>query len=153
MSAWLADAEYEYWQNAFDPLEFRSAGRSFEPLRTKSNGLPYPLEQTIIDTSTNPGRRILRDCYIEVMGSVMWFGPEFWPLVGAKKDDIEHLAWVKSAISERDVVRVESALEPFVTAEGESGEIQQKLRKVIFFRNNNGAAIPARQQAILRGDF
>ena len=75
---------------------------------------------------------MLRDGYIEVVGSVMWFGPEFGSLVSATKDDIEHLAWVKNTLLKGDVVRIESASEPFATSEGESGEIQRKLRKVIF---------------------
>src|SRR5688572_30826142 len=72
--AWLADVEYEYWQNAHDLLQYTAAGKPHEHLPKKSNGLPPPLEQTIIDISGNPGRRILRNGYYEVVGAVMWLG-------------------------------------------------------------------------------
>ena len=52
--AWLADSEYEFWQNAYDPLQYKAVNKPFDHLPKKSNGLPYPLEQTIIDTSDNP---------------------------------------------------------------------------------------------------
>jgi hypothetical protein len=130
--AWLADAEYEYWQNAFDPLQFRSAGRSFEHLPMKSNGLPYPLEQAIVDTSSNPGRRVLREGYIEAVGSVMWFGAPFWTLVHSQKIHLEHLLWARITALKNGVTRIESAKEPFSTAEGESREIQQMLRRALF---------------------
>src|SRR5262245_41538571 len=78
--AWLADREYERWQNAADPLEYKAAGRSYAHLPLVSNGLPYPVEQMIIDTSRNAGRRILRTGYIEVVGALMWLGAPFWSL-------------------------------------------------------------------------
>ena len=77
IQAWVTDIDYDYWQNATDPLQFKSSGKSFEELPLKSNGLPYPLEQMIIDTSKNPGRRLLRDGYVEAVGSQMWFTRKF----------------------------------------------------------------------------
>ncbi len=72
--AWFADAEYEFWQNAKDLLQYTSQGKPHEHLPKKSNDLPPPLEQTIIDTSDNPGRRLLRNGYHEVVGAgdVAW---------------------------------------------------------------------------------
>lgn len=77
--------EYSYWQNATDPLQYESAGRSYDGLPLISNGLPPPLEKKIIDISKNPGRRILRPHYIEMVGHLMWFSHEFWEGVGSDR--------------------------------------------------------------------
>lgn len=58
--AWLADLQYDFWQNAHDPLQYTARNRTFDHLPKKANGLPYPLQQTITDTSSNPGRHVLR---------------------------------------------------------------------------------------------
>jgi hypothetical protein len=129
---WLADAEYSYWQNAQDPLQYRAAGRDFEHLPRKSNGLPYPLEQSIIDVSSNPGRRILRHGYIETVGSVMWLGQAFWELVNSSRNTINELKWAKIEKWESGVIRIEAAAEPFVSSEGEARQKQMALRNAIF---------------------
>ena len=51
----------------------------------KSNGLPPPLDQMEIDTSGNPGRNVLRQGYIEAIGSTMWLGSLFWERTGVDK--------------------------------------------------------------------
>ena len=45
--AWLADLQYDFWQNAHDPLQYTARNGTFDHLPKKSNGLPYPLQQTI----------------------------------------------------------------------------------------------------------
>ncbi|WP_240791765.1 MULTISPECIES: hypothetical protein [Pseudomonas] len=59
IQAWVSDIDYDFWQNATDPLEYECAGRSLFGLPMKSNGLPPPLDQMEIDTSGNPGRNVL----------------------------------------------------------------------------------------------
>ncbi len=54
VQAWVYDIEYDFWQNAKDPLEYEAAGRSSANLPKISNGLPPPLSQLEIDTSQNP---------------------------------------------------------------------------------------------------
>lgn len=90
IQAWLADVEYEFWQNATDPLEYECAGRSFAGLPLKSNGLPAPLNQMEIDTSANPSRIVLKQGYVEAIGSSMWLGDQFWGRVG--RDKLESLS-------------------------------------------------------------
>lgn len=87
LQAWLVDYDYDHWQNAHDPLQYSAAGRSLEGLPRVSNGLPPPLEQLNIDTSNNPGRRIIRHGYVEAVAAVMWLGDAFWPRVGKLKQD------------------------------------------------------------------
>lgn len=82
------DDEYEFWQNAADPIQYKGSGRSYAGLPMKSNGLPYSVEQMVIDTSANPGRRIFRQGYVEAIGAIMWLGEQFWSLTGARKQDV-----------------------------------------------------------------
>ena len=85
VQAWVYDVEYDFWQNATDPLEYEAAGRSFSSLPMKSNGLPPPLDQMEIDISSNPGRNVFRQGYIEAIGSTMWLGDLFWGRVGVDR--------------------------------------------------------------------
>lgn len=85
IQAWISDVEYDFWQNATDPLEYESAGRSFSGLPQKSNGLPAPLDQMEIDTSRNPGRSVFRQGYVEAVGSTMWLSDLFWLRVGRNR--------------------------------------------------------------------
>ncbi|WP_321868767.1 hypothetical protein [Paraburkholderia tropica] len=82
IEGWVVDVEYDNWQNAEDPLTYEVAGRDYSQLPMKSNDLPFPLEQKIIDTSANPGRWILRDGYVEAVASLMWLSELFWRRVG-----------------------------------------------------------------------
>lgn len=85
IQAWVSNVEYDFWQNATDPLEYEGVGRSLSGLPMKSNGLPPPLDQMEIDTSENPGRNVLRQGYIEAIGSTMWLGNLFWERVGVDR--------------------------------------------------------------------
>lgn len=98
----------------------------------KSNGLPFPLEQQIIDTSQNPGRRILRDGFVEAVGSVMWLGEQFWPLTGASKQTVLAAEWLECEQLANGVLRIQVADAPFRTAEGASGALQDRLRSLLF---------------------
>jgi hypothetical protein len=132
--AWLADAEYEHWQNADDLLEYTAAGRTHEHLPKVSNGLPPPLEQTVVDISTNPGRRFLRSGYYEVVSSVMWLGEPFWQLGKANKRELEQLDWLEVSNPLTSVVRIEASPKCFATDRGVAGEIQRRLRTLLFHK-------------------
>jgi hypothetical protein len=130
--AWLADCEYEYWQNASDPLQFQAAGRAHENLPLISNGLPPPLEKAIVDISNNPGRRILRTGYIEAVGNVMWLGEPFWALTGAKKEEILMASWLKVSNPTGSVFRIQASDKCFTQSVGESAILQLKMRCLLF---------------------
>lgn len=128
----LYDYDFHYWQNADDPFQYSSAGRSMSGLPMRSNGLPAPLEQMVVDTSRNPGRRVFRDDYIEAIGSHMWIGPVFWRRVGGSPERIEAESWIKARRLNSDVLEIEAYSEPFTSAEGEEALIQNKLRSILF---------------------
>jgi hypothetical protein len=126
------DAAYEFWQNAEDPLEYEATGRSFAHLPMRSNGLPPPLEQLVIDTSRNPGRRVLRHGFIEAVSALMWLGPSFWLATGAKKDTLRAQSWLRCDELPGGVVRIKAAEAPFTEGTGEPGRVQERLRSLLF---------------------
>ncbi len=130
----LFDEEYEFWQNAEDPLQYEARGRSYEGLPMRSNGLPPPLEQMVIDTSRNPGRRILRRGFIEAVGCPMWLGESFWSITGTSRQVVCAQKWVRCETLPGGVVRLRSADAPFATAEGNAGELQEQLRRLLYPR-------------------
>ncbi len=74
----IADAEFEYWQNAADQLLYRNHPERLQGLPLVDNGLPAPLSQKVVDTSRNPGRRLARhDGIVEGLGHRMWFGADY----------------------------------------------------------------------------
>lgn len=129
--AWLVNEEYKHWQNATDPLQFRARGRSYAHLPMKSNGLPPPLTREIIDTSRNPGRRVLRDGFVEAVGAQMWIGDRFWGLTGAKREwlDVDRRFRVEASEKYLKIVASDSL---FDSAEGESVRVQEDLRSTLF---------------------
>ncbi|MBS1912879.1 MAG: hypothetical protein JST22_12910 [Bacteroidetes bacterium] len=143
--AWLVDREYEYWQNAEDPREHTSEGRSIEHLPMVSNNHRPPNQAMIIDVSGNPGRWRYRQGYTEAVGSTMWLGERFWPVTGADKDAVEHAAWLQVSHPMPSVTRIQAADTCFTTAEGESGELQDRLRALLFphYRDPWGYQPPA----------
>lgn len=132
VQARVYDKEYEYWQNASDPLEYETAGRSYSHLPTRSNDLPPPLEQMIIDTSKNPGRRLLREGYIEAIGSVMWLGKLFWEITGKKKESILKENWLECVQVLPEVICLKAQESLFKTDNGRDREIQDRLRLLLF---------------------
>ncbi|MBI2422016.1 MAG: hypothetical protein HYV27_04230 [Candidatus Hydrogenedentes bacterium] len=126
------DLEYEYWQNANSPIDFTAKGRSSAGLPMKSNGLPYPLEEQIIDISGNPGRRQTRMGYVECVGAVMWLGVEFLNRTGLSEEVVFSTDWLNARKVNDRVIRIQVFDEPFTTADGEQGRLQNELRSLLF---------------------
>ncbi len=133
----LYDEEYDFWQNASDPLEYRARSRLYSHLPTRSNGLPPPLEQMEIDTSKNPGRRELRNGLIEAVGSPMWFSAEFLDRMGLTQSELRSQSWLDAERLVSGVWKVSVQGSPFDSAEGEQGILQDKVRDY-FFRGGPG---------------
>lgn len=133
--AWVVDSDYDYWQNATDPLEYEAAGRNYADLPLTSNGLPSPLEQTEIDTSQNAGRAILRDGYVEAVGSVMWLGSDFWQKTGARRSDVLAAHWLKAENDQLGLLKLQAEEKCFSESTGRSGMLQAALRALLFPRD------------------
>jgi len=138
--AWVADREYDYWQNAEQLYQYTAAGRSYEGLPLISRGLPFPHDEAIIDTSRNPGRRAMRHGYIEVVGAVMWLGEPFWRLTGVDKKQVSDAGWLRILDVSPSVTKLEAAEHCF-TAESGNAELQARLR-LLLFRPRNAARLP-----------
>jgi len=132
VQARLYDFEYDRWQNAEDLSVYAAAGRSAAGLPMKSNGFPFPLTRQIVDTDANPGRWRLRRKFIESIGATMWFGPEFWALSGANPVALQSCDGVSVTDLGDGVTKVTTALEVFRSAEGMEGDLQNRMRKMLF---------------------
>lgn len=131
ISARWIDAEYDHWQNAEDPLLYQVAGRAMEGLPMKSNDLPPPLDQMILDISHNPGRRILRDGYVEAIGYRMWLGQEFFRRVpGSSREAVLSIPWLKITELSDDILEIVAHAEPFV--DDSTADLQNRLRRLLF---------------------
>lgn len=131
VQAWISDVEYDYWQNAKDPLQYEAMGRSYSHLATRSNGLPPPLEQVEIDISGNPGRWSLRSGYVEAIGSTMWFGSPFWKYVGEdRKDALLSASWLDVRSVGNGVIQVIASEHCFYDEATE--DMQNNLRAVLY---------------------
>ncbi|MDC6180563.1 hypothetical protein [Ralstonia solanacearum] len=110
VQAWVYDVDYDRWQNVKDPIEYEIAGKDYAGLPMKSNGLPPPLEKLEIDISRNPGRWILREGYVEAVGSTMWVSELFWRNVNRSKECVlKSLQNVSLAKISSEIVKIESS--------------------------------------------
>lgn len=130
--AWVMNVEYDHWQNAEDPLQYAAADKPYKHLAMKSNGLPYPMEQQVIDTANNPGRWRFRVGYIEAVGATMWFSDLFWRLAGTDKSSLLKTNWLRVTHPSATITKVQAADNCFLTAEGTIAELQRKLRVLLF---------------------
>jgi hypothetical protein len=128
--AWVVDSDYDYWQNAQDPLEYIAGEKPYGHLPTRSNGLPYPLQKSVIDTSANPGRSDLNRGYVEAIGAVMWLGEAFWRRTSGEKGQLEEFPWLVSS-PQPEVTRVQAAEQCFVS-ESTHLDRQLALRSVLY---------------------
>ena len=127
IQAFIHNHEYCYWQNAEDILEYESADKDHSKLPKISNGLPFPLEQEIINISNNPGRRIFRHGFKEVVSSPMWLKPEL-------VCNIEQLQNITGCTITKvgSLYQICSKHRPFTTSTGEQKYIQDELRNAIY---------------------
>jgi hypothetical protein len=62
----------------------------------------------------------------------MWLGEAFWDLTGADRIAVERADWILKSSVTSSVMRLQVADEPFREASSHSGELQRKLRAVLF---------------------
>ena len=130
IQAWLVDSEFDYWQNANDPIEYSSAGKSFDGLPMISNGLPPPLEQLNIDTSMNAGLRKLCDGYVEAIGAKMWLSDIFLNNIGKDIESIAKNSGANIKKLKNGVVELSMTTDLFV--DETSIKEQKKLRNALY---------------------
>jgi len=131
----ILDRDYDYWQNAEDPLQYRAAGRSWNHLPTRSNGLPPPLNQEVIDISDNPGRRFVKLGFFEIVAYRMWLTDSFWTLTGADKAGVRNAPGLVTKEEIPGLLELEAGQKCFTSPEGEERRMQDHLRNVLFGAN------------------
>lgn len=131
VQARIYDAEYDRWQNAESLTLFEVERVEHAHLPKKSNGLPFPLTQEVVDISKNPGRWVLRNGYIEAVGAFMWVSKSLLQLVGVdekKLMDIDCFAVEDLG----GVLKIAAYNQCFTAAVGAQPERQDLLREVLF---------------------
>lgn len=129
---WLADHDYQYWQNCEDLERYRAAGRPLEKLSLRSNGLPYPLEAIEVDTSKNPGRRVIRNGYIEAVGAIMWASTLLSKRTGVPLEQLAHSELAKTVEIGEGVLRLECSKRLFTSDSEASRQLQDAIRELVF---------------------
>ncbi|MDR9805510.1 hypothetical protein [Rhizobium hidalgonense] len=133
VQAWVADIEYDKWQNAEDPIIYKAANRDYSSLPMRSNGLPPPVEQMVVDISLNPGRWSLRSGYVEAVGSVMWLSDIFWSYVGIQhKERLSALGPIEIQQVTDKVIRL--CVSDSTFTEASPREVQDRLRDALYSR-------------------
>lgn len=121
--------DYEYWQNANDPIEYEAHNKSMEGINAYHD---EALNHTYIDTSANPGRRVLRDGYIEAVGHEMWFGKSFWEATGSSLAKLlETIDCAAEEIGE-NVHKIKFQAKPFTLSSGDEAKLQHEIRDILF---------------------
>ena len=69
---YIEDYEFNYWQNADRICFYEMWDVPHHNLPKKSNGLPYPLEEKIVDISINSGRDIEYPGMLFAIAPIMW---------------------------------------------------------------------------------
>jgi len=130
VQGWVVDVDYNHWQNAFDPLQYKAKGRSLKGLSMKSNGLPPPLEKQIVDTSQNPGRRTLRKGYVEAIGGNMWLSDRFWELTGKDKAVLDSCTAFEIVAAGEGVRHIKASTDVF----DETSDVaeQNRMRELLY---------------------
>lgn len=131
LQARLCDAEYNKWQNMESIKYFEMNSVDHSHLAKRSNGLPFPLEETVIDIRCNPGRWDIKSGYIEFIGSAMWLGERFFNKLNVDADSLKRVEWLSTA-DLGNVVRIEAQDRCFASASGPEGEAQTKLRELLY---------------------
>ncbi len=130
LSGRIADAEFEYWENADQLCLYEWKGRSHEGKRLVSNGLPFPLEEMVVDTSDNPGRRLFKPGYIEALGYEMWLSLDYLRRIG--RPDVQGLRLAGWNVELLAQGALHLAVERDTLRENGPQEQQQRLRRALF---------------------
>ena len=131
VQARVYDAEYDRWQNAENITLFEVANVEHSHLPKKSNGLPFPLTQEVVDISNNPGRWVLRKGYIEAVGSPMWVSKSLLNSVGVDEKKLMNV----DCFSVEDLgsfLKIVACEQCFTADVGIQAERQVMLRKILF---------------------
>ena len=128
--AWVVDYEYNYWQNAADPSQYKFGGRSTEGIPMIQSDSPPPWDRWLIDTSSNAGLRKIRKGYIEAIGARMWFSEKFLALINRTIEEIQDAYPCKIEKYTEDVYQLSASVDIFKDSSTEAE--QRQLRAALY---------------------
>ena len=124
------DVEYDFWQNATDPLQYRSLGKQLDHAALKYDA---ELDHQFVDISANPGRRVLQDGYVEAVASQMWFGDAFWRVSKMDRELLLACDWLNcNEVMDGRILEVVAWPRLFKDSTGEEGAAQVRLRSTLY---------------------
>ena len=74
---YIEDYEFNYWQNAELLYFYEKWNAPHQNLPKKSNGMPFPLEEEIVDISLNFGRNIEHPGMLFAIAPIMWMNKSY----------------------------------------------------------------------------
>lgn len=132
----IYNTRFDFLQNMTSLQSFELEGIDHSQLPKKHNGLPPPLAEMIVNISVNPRRWEFKSGYIEAVGAEMWLGKRFFELVNLPICTLKNVEWLHVDELE-NVVHLTAYDKPFDSAYGQQGEIQIRLRELLFSRTKN----------------
>ncbi|NTS75534.1 hypothetical protein HR060_01530 [Catenovulum sp. SM1970] len=127
--------DYDRQQNWDDLYFYEREGIDHSHLPKVDNGKPFPINQIVVDTSSNPGHWELRDDYIYGVGAMMWLGEHFFQRVNLDKQQVLDANWLEAEDC-GEYVQIKAYPALFNSADGEQGELQHKLKALLFANAN-----------------
>jgi hypothetical protein len=126
------DREYGAWQQCSKPEFYATHFGSTEGFRiVRVPGEPPLPDQFRLDTGTNPGRQDRVNNRPAMVAADMWLGPAFWDYAPCRKDEIVKQKWLNVQETEQ-FLHINAYPEPFTQPDGEQGEIQRRLWRLLF---------------------
>lgn len=131
VQARVYDHEYDLWQNMENLSYYDAEKRDHSHLPKISNGLPPPLNKEIVDVSRNPGRWVLREGFIESVGSTMWVNTEYLEVLGSNAEALTNCDFAQ--VTEcNGTIKIQAADSCFTNAGGKEALLQDKLRALVY---------------------
>ena len=128
----ILDYDYSDVQNLKELELYELNGIDHSHLPKIDNGLPFPVNKIIVDTSSNPGSFSLKKGYIEAVGAEMWLGKLFFERLQVSKEDVLSCGFADVETLESQVVHIKAFDKPFDSDKGEQRELQIALKKLLF---------------------
>ncbi|WP_367873615.1 hypothetical protein [Luteolibacter sp. Populi] len=124
---------YLVWQSEMDIGRYENNFGSAEQRPKIMKGEP-PIDRLVIDTSRNPGTLIRENGEFMGVAADMWFAPRFWERRKLNPADVLRAVPGATAEEVHGLTRIRSHEREFDRPDGEQGEIQKALWKVLFGR-------------------
>ncbi|WP_367873612.1 hypothetical protein [Luteolibacter sp. Populi] len=123
-AGWQSEMDIERYEKFFEP-----AGSRPKVMRGEE-----PWRRPAIDTSLNPGREFSDNGEFKGVAAEMWFAPRFWERRKLSPADVLRAVPGATAEEVHGLTRIRSQEREFDRPDGEQGEIQKALWKVLFGR-------------------